>query len=76
MWVMHRAAGLSVATSRTCSSPPAPEMIRRYAPPGLVTSIGKVHPDVAMKTIWFYLAALILGLVAIALVPGISLVAI
>ena len=39
----------------------------------IACSIGKVEPDAAMRTIWFYLAALFLGLVAIALVPAISI---
>ncbi len=49
-----------------------------FAPPVgigfyIACSIGKVEPDAAMRTIWFYLAALLLGLVAIALVPAISI---
>jgi tripartite ATP-independent transporter DctM subunit len=49
-----------------------------FAPPVgigyyIACSIGKVAPDAAMGTIWFYLAALLLGLVAIALVPAISI---
>ncbi|WP_375457755.1 TRAP transporter large permease subunit [uncultured Enterovirga sp.] len=49
-----------------------------FAPPigigyYIACSIGKVDPDSAMTTIWFYLAALVLGLVAIALVPAISI---
>lgn len=52
-----------------------------FAPPVgigyyIACSIGKVDPDAAMKTIWFYLGALILGLIAIALVPAISIAAI
>jgi TRAP-type C4-dicarboxylate transport system permease large subunit len=39
----------------------------------IVCSIGKVDPDAAMKTVWFYLGALVVGLVAIALVPAISI---
>ena len=39
----------------------------------IACSIGKVAPDAAMRTIWFYLAALLLGLAAIALVPAISI---
>lgn len=39
----------------------------------IACSIGKVDPDAAMKTVWFYLGALPLGLLAIALVPAISL---
>ncbi|MDB5591252.1 TRAP transporter large permease subunit [Enterovirga sp.] len=51
-----------------------------FAPPVgigyyIACSIGKVSPDAAMKTIWFYLGALLLGLVAIALIPGISTMA-
>jgi tripartite ATP-independent transporter DctM subunit len=38
----------------------------------IACSIGKVSPDGAMTTIWFYLAALVLGLIAIALIPAIS----
>ena len=41
----------------------------------IACSIGKVEPDAAMKTIWFYLGALVLGLIAIILIPAISLVA-
>jgi tripartite ATP-independent transporter DctM subunit len=49
-----------------------------FAPPigigyYIACSIGKVAPDAAMGTIWFYLGALVLGLVAIALVPAISI---
>lgn len=49
-----------------------------FAPPVgigyyIACSIGKVAPDAAMGTIWFYLAALLLGLAAIALVPAISI---
>ncbi|WP_205083057.1 TRAP transporter large permease [Paracraurococcus ruber] len=49
-----------------------------FAPPigigfYIACSIGKVAPDAAMRTIWFYLAALLLGLLAIALVPAISI---
>lgn len=49
-----------------------------FAPPVgigfyIACSIGKVAPDAAMRTIWFYLAALLVGLVAIALVPAISI---
>ena len=49
-----------------------------FAPPVgigyyIACSIGKVAPDAAMGTIWFYLAALLVGLVAIALVPSISI---
>ena len=49
-----------------------------FAPPVgigyyIACSIGKVAPDAAMRTIWFYLAALLLGLAAIALVPAISI---
>lgn len=39
----------------------------------IACSIGKVEPDTAMHTIWFYLAALFLGLIAIALIPAISI---
>jgi TRAP-type C4-dicarboxylate transport system permease large subunit len=39
----------------------------------IACSIGKVSPDAAMGTIWFYLAALVMGLVAIALIPAISI---
>ena len=39
----------------------------------IACKIGKVDPDAAMKTVWFYLGALVLGLVAIALVPAISI---
>jgi tripartite ATP-independent transporter DctM subunit len=39
----------------------------------IACSIGKVPPDAAMKTIWFYLGALVLALVAIALIPAISI---
>lgn len=39
----------------------------------LACSIGKVAPDVALKTIWTYLAALIFGTIAIALIPAISI---
>jgi len=49
-----------------------------FAPPVgigyyIACSIGKVAPDAAMGTIWFYLAALFIGLVALALVPAISI---
>jgi tripartite ATP-independent transporter DctM subunit len=49
-----------------------------FAPPVgigyyIACSIGKVSPDAAMGTIWFYLAALVLGLVALALIPAISI---
>ncbi|MGA0594660.1 TRAP transporter large permease [Enterovirga sp. CN4-39] len=49
-----------------------------FAPPigigyYIACSIGKVDPDAAMRTIWFYLGALVLGLIAIALVPAISI---
>ena len=49
-----------------------------FAPPVgighyIACSIGKVDPDAAMKTVWFYLGARGLGLVAIALVPAISI---
>ena len=49
-----------------------------FAPPVgigyyIACSIGKVSPDAAMGTIWFYLGALILGLAAIALIPAISI---
>jgi TRAP-type C4-dicarboxylate transport system permease large subunit len=49
-----------------------------FAPPVgigyyIACSIGKVAPDTAMGTIWFYLAALFIGLVALALVPAISI---
>ncbi|HEX2727259.1 MAG TPA: TRAP transporter large permease subunit [Beijerinckiaceae bacterium] len=49
-----------------------------FAPPigigyYIACSIGKVAPDAAMGTIWFYLGALVLGLIAIALVPAISI---
>jgi len=41
-----------------------------FAPPlgighYIACSIGKVDPDAAMKTVWFYLGALVLGLVAL-----------
>ncbi|MBA4269805.1 MAG: hypothetical protein C0447_10355 [Methylobacterium sp.] len=39
----------------------------------IACSIGKVDPDAAMKTVWFYLGALLLGLLAIALIPAISI---
>ena len=39
----------------------------------IACSIGKVEPDSAMRMVWFYLAALVVGLVAIALVPAISI---
>lgn len=39
----------------------------------IACSIGKVEPDGAMRMVWFYLGALIIGLVAIALVPAISI---
>ena len=41
----------------------------------IACSIGKVDPDVGIRTIWFYLAWLIVGLVAVALIPAISLIA-
>ncbi len=49
-----------------------------FAPPVgigyyIACSIGKVAPDAAMGAIWFYLVALLVGLVAIALVPAISI---
>jgi tripartite ATP-independent transporter DctM subunit len=49
-----------------------------FAPPigigyYIACSIGKVDPDAAMGAVWFYLAALVLGLVAIALIPAISI---
>jgi TRAP-type C4-dicarboxylate transport system permease large subunit len=49
-----------------------------FAPPVgigyyIACSIGKVSPDAAMRTIWFYLGALILGLVAFALIPASSI---
>ena len=49
-----------------------------FAPPVgigyyIACSIGKVDPDAAMGTVWFYLGALVLGLVAIALLPAISI---
>jgi TRAP-type C4-dicarboxylate transport system permease large subunit len=49
-----------------------------FAPPigigyYIACSIGKVSPDAAMGTIWFYLGALVLGLVALALIPAISI---
>jgi TRAP-type C4-dicarboxylate transport system permease large subunit len=49
-----------------------------FAPPigigyYIACSIGKVSPDAAMGTIWFYLAALVMGLAAIALIPAISI---
>ncbi len=49
-----------------------------FAPPVgigfyIACSIGKVAPDAVMRTIWFYLGALVLGLIAIALVPAISI---
>ncbi|MFC7477800.1 TRAP transporter large permease subunit [Dankookia sp. GCM10030260] len=51
--------------------------IGMFAPPVgigfyIACSIGKVEPDAAMKTIWFYLGALVLGLLAIILFPAIS----
>ena len=39
----------------------------------LACSIGKVPPDEAMRAIWVYLAALLVGLIAIALIPAISI---
>jgi tripartite ATP-independent transporter DctM subunit len=49
-----------------------------FAPPVgigyyIACSIGKVAPDAAMGRIWFYLGALLIGLLAIALVPAISI---
>jgi tripartite ATP-independent transporter DctM subunit len=49
-----------------------------FAPPVgigyyIACSIGKVDPDAAMGMVWFYLGALVLGLVAIALIPAISI---
>ncbi|MEN3149617.1 TRAP transporter large permease subunit [Neorhizobium sp. IRAMC:178] len=49
-----------------------------FAPPigighYIACSIGKVDPAAAMKTVWFYLAALFIGLLAIALIPAISI---
>ncbi|ANL51018.1 TRAP dicarboxylate transporter permease protein fusion DctQ/DctM subunit (plasmid) [Rhizobium phaseoli] len=49
-----------------------------FAPPigighYIACSIGKVDPAAAMKTVWFYLAALFVGLIAIALIPAISI---
>lgn len=38
----------------------------------LACSIGKVRPNEALGTIWTYLLALIVGLIAIALIPAIS----
>jgi tripartite ATP-independent transporter DctM subunit len=35
-------------------------------------SIGQVHPNAALKRIWSYMAALVVGLVIVALVPWIS----
>ncbi len=39
----------------------------------IACSIGKVEPDGAMRMVWFYLGALVIGLIAIALVPAISI---
>ncbi len=49
-----------------------------FAPPVgigyyIACSIGKVSPDAAMGAIWIYLAALVVGLAAIALIPAISI---
>jgi tripartite ATP-independent transporter DctM subunit len=49
-----------------------------FAPPigigyYIACSIGKVSPDAAMGTIWYYLGALVVGLVALALIPAISI---
>lgn len=49
-----------------------------FAPPigigfYIACSIGTVAPDSAMRSIWFYLAALVIGLIAIAMVPAISI---
>lgn len=49
-----------------------------FAPPigigyYIACSIGRVDPDAAMGTIWFYLAALVMGLAALALIPAISI---
>ena len=41
----------------------------------IACSIGKVEPDVAIGTIWFYLGALMLGLLALIFLPVISLIA-
>ena len=35
-------------------------------------AIGQVHPNAALKRIWSYMAALVVGLVIVALVPWIS----
>ena len=39
----------------------------------IACSIGKVDPDGAMRSVWFYLFALFLGLIALALVPALSI---
>jgi TRAP-type C4-dicarboxylate transport system permease large subunit len=39
----------------------------------IACSTGKVPPEEVMRTIWFYIAALLVGLVLIALVPVISI---
>ncbi len=39
----------------------------------IACSIGKVEADGAMRSVWFYLFALFLGLIALALVPALSI---
>ncbi|MGU3495417.1 TRAP transporter large permease subunit [Xanthobacteraceae bacterium A53D] len=39
----------------------------------IACSIGKVQPDTAMRNIWFYLGALFIGLILLALFPWISI---
>ena len=51
-----------------------------FAPPVgigfyIACSIGKVEPDAVMGTIWFYLGALVVGLIALILFPVISTIA-
>ena len=41
----------------------------------IACSIGKVEPDLAIGTIWFYLGALMLGLLALIFLPVISIIA-
>ncbi|MBW9336948.1 TRAP transporter large permease subunit, partial [Herbaspirillum sp. RU 5E] len=36
-------------------------------------TISRVHPDVAVKRIWPYLGALVVGLLIVAFVPGFSI---
>jgi len=39
----------------------------------IACSIGKVEPDSAMRSVWFYLFALVIGLIALALIPALSI---